>query len=64
MAELLNHGTPIMPGKSEVDQFTQICKLIGYPRKWEEFNKHKSARNLLELVSSYKYSEIDEKFGQ
>ena len=39
-AELLNNGKPILPGKSEVNQFQLICKLIGSPNSkiWPEFS--------------------------
>lgn len=40
LCELLNKGMPILPGKNEVDQYIQICDLIGKPCKtsdWPEF---------------------------
>ena len=40
LAELLNGGQPILPGRNEIDQFIKICELIGKPQSrhdWPEY---------------------------
>jgi serine/threonine protein kinase len=40
-AELLNNGSPVLPGKTAVHQLQLICKLIGPPgvQIWPEFSR-------------------------
>ena len=53
-----------MKGVNEIDQYIQICNLIGKPRdksQWKDFFKLENAEYILEL-SSQKYSNLSEKF--
>lgn len=51
LAELLNHGRPILPGQNEIDQYSQICNLIGRPtpESWPVFFDLPVANRLLPL---------------
>ena len=33
LAEFLNRGYPVLPGKNEIDQYRNICELLGKPTK-------------------------------
>lgn len=50
LGELLCQGKPLMPGKSEVGQFDEICDLIGFPAEtaWPEFFRLEKAKKLME----------------
>lgn len=40
IAELLNTGSPVLPGQNEIDQFVQICALIGKPQQEQEWPEY------------------------
>ena len=65
-AELLNKGRPILPGRNEIDQYLQICDLIGKPRKdrddWRDFFKLENSDYLLQM-SRQKHNKIEERFS-
>eukprot|EP00347_Sterkiella_histriomuscorum_P024461 403331037 len=54
LAEFLNYGQPILPGNNEIDQFKQICEMIGKPSKksWEGFQDLQNSKHLLSLVDN------------
>ncbi len=61
--ELLNEGSPLLPGKSEVNQYELICDLIGCPnqRVWSEFFTLNTSKKLIERVDN-KYNNIPLRF--
>lgn len=64
LAELLNKGRPIMPGRNEIDQYLLICDLIGRPQgkdDWRDFYYLPNADYLLNMSRSKK-SNIEAKF--
>lgn len=75
LAEMLNFGYPIMPvsslynqflkGNNEIDQFKQMCKLLGRPSHsvWPGFYDVENHKHLLSLVGpDYKHNAVGSKF--
>ena len=63
-AELLNKGRPILAGKNEIDQYLQICDLIGKPRDkedWRDFFKLDNSDYLIQM-SRNKHNKVEERF--
>ena len=65
-AELLNNGKPILPGKSDENQFELICNLIGFPtgETWPAFFSEKT-KDLARLrwYTFYKDNKLKDRFS-
>ena len=62
LGEFLNKGRPILPGDSEVDQFKQICGLIGKPcqtEDWPEYFELSNCEHYQKLSSNLKNNIAD-----